>query len=91
MDRKTALKVLSRRLEGYRTLSYEQLTQLVGKATETSEDGNFQLEIQVFWDSMPDGGVRVVGSVDDGGQRAFFPLTDGFIVTSQGGFVDEPA
>lgn len=91
MDRKAALKVLSRHLEGYRTLSYEQLTQLVGKAPETGEDGSFQLEIQVLWDSTPGGDVRVVGSVDDGGLRALFPLTDGFIVNSQGGFVDEPA
>jgi len=41
----------------------------------------YQIEIQFFWDDKPGGTIRVAGSIDDGGIRAFVPLTDSFLVT----------
>lgn len=40
----------------------------------------YQFEIQVFWDDKPGGNVRVMGSIDDGGWRAFVPLCEDFIM-----------
>jgi hypothetical protein len=40
----------------------------------------FQVEVQAFWDDRPGEDLRVMVSIDDGGWRAFVPLTDGFIV-----------
>ena len=35
------------------------------------------------------GHLRVLGSIDDGGIRAFFPLTDSFIMAPDGSFIGE--
>jgi hypothetical protein len=41
----------------------------------------YHVEVQFFWDDKPRGVVRVVGSIDDGGIRAFVPLTQTFLVS----------
>jgi hypothetical protein len=52
------------------------LTQeLVGEDRKT-----YQLEIQAFWDSKKGGDVRLIVAADDGGSRAFKPLTGDFIM-----------
>jgi hypothetical protein len=56
----------------------------------TGEDGKqYQLEVQVFWDSRKGGDVRVIVSGDDGGGRAFRPLTSDFVMAPDGSFVGE--
>jgi hypothetical protein len=45
---------------------------------------NYQIEFDVFWDSKPDGNLRIMASVDDGGWQAFLPLTDSFIMKQDG-------
>jgi hypothetical protein len=47
------------------------------------------VEIQTFWDSQPGGNVRVMGSIDDGGWRAFLPLSRSFIKSAVDSFVGE--
>lgn len=93
MDRAEALKVLSEEMERYRKRSYEELKTLIGKVdayeTKAVSGTAYQLEIQVFWDGKPGGDLRVIGSIDDGGWRAFVPLTDDFILTPQGEFIGE--
>jgi hypothetical protein len=42
-----------------------------------------------FWDDKKLGNLRVCGSIDDGGLRAFFPVTDSFIIAPDGRFIDE--
>lgn len=42
---------------------------------------DYQIEIEVMWDGKGGGDLRVLGSIDDGGVRAFCPLCDSFIVT----------
>jgi hypothetical protein len=49
----------------------------------------YQIEIQASWDDKPNGNIRVVGSIDDGGLRAFFPLTEDFIKSPLNEFVGE--
>jgi len=38
----------------------------------------------VFWDSLPDGNLRIMASIDDGGWRAFVLLTDSLIMKPDG-------
>ena len=49
----------------------------------------YQTEVNVLWDDRPGGNIRVIGSIDDGGLRAFAPLTDSFIKAPDGSFVGE--
>jgi hypothetical protein len=80
------LKELSRR-------PYRDLVLLMGDTQTkevTGEDGKeYQLEVQVFWDSKKGGDVRVIVSGDDGGWRAFRPLTSDFVMAPDGSFVGE--
>lgn len=48
-----------------------------------------QVEIEAFWDDKQGGDIRVVFSIDDGGWRACFPVTDSFIMASNDTFVGE--
>ena len=43
----------------------------------------------VIWDDEPGGNVRVMVSIDDGGLRAFVPMTESFIKSPSGEFVGE--
>jgi hypothetical protein len=62
------------------TLAYE----LAG-----SSGAQYQLEITFHWDGPKGGDIRVIGSIDDGGWRAFLPLTRSFIKSADGSFVGE--
>ena len=95
MDKKEAKSILSEYLSGYRSRSYAELAALAlagqGQTREVvlPSGSRYQLEVQFFWDDGPDGDVRVLGSIDDGGIRAFIPITDDFILTPDGRFVGE--
>jgi len=49
----------------------------------------YYAEIQAFWDAKPEGNIRLMVSLDDGGLRAFKPLCDSFIKAPDGSFVGE--
>ena len=96
MDEKEARKILAEHLARYRARSYAELVPLVeAHETETMEvkgltGAEYQMEFNFFWDDKPNGDVRVIGSIDDGGWwRAHFPLTLGFILSPAGKFVGE--
>ena len=40
----------------------------------------YQIEINFYWDSEPGETIRVMGSIDDGGIRAYSPLTESVLV-----------
>lgn len=68
--------------------------QLLGGSDEytvVAESGvQYQVEVQAFWDSpRQPGNLRVIIAIDDGGWRAFHPLSTDFIVASDGSFVGE--
>ena len=88
MDREEALSLLNAKLDEYRKLSYDQLAARVGDEEFPEEVGasgtQYQVEIQIVWDDKPNGAVRVLGSIDDGGWRAFMPLCDSVIMTPDG-------
>ena len=93
MDKDEARSILAAHLATYRALSYEELAKRVD-TVETAEveapsGEQYQLEVQFLWDGKRNGDVRVIGSVDDGGWRAFAPLPNDFIKAPDGSFVGE--
>jgi hypothetical protein len=93
MNKIEALAVLQGQLQPWRKRSWVQLREEVGSSHRfeaTAESGTeYQGEVQVFWDAEPDGAIRVMASIDDGGWRALVPLTEDFILAPDGTFVCE--
>lgn len=93
MDTVAAQKVLDKWLARLRAVPYRELASRVDSVTtdEVARDSerSWQLEVQVLWDDEPDGNVRVVASIDDGGLQAFVPITKSFIKSPSGEFVGE--
>ncbi len=85
MDRSEALKLLNAKLDDYRKLSYAELAAKIGDEEVVEVTGPsgtvFQIEIQITWDGKPNGDVRVLGAIDDGGWRAFLPLTSDLLIS----------
>jgi hypothetical protein len=85
MDKSEAHKILAEQLARFG--SYAELLPLVesGRVENfeiCSESGaKYQVEIQFFWDDKRGQVIRVVGSIDDGGTRAFVPLTDSLLIS----------
>ena len=87
MDKSEAQKILCEQLALFGSRSHSELASLVeSQHVETSEIRSasgtaYQVEIQFFWDDQPGDTIRVAGSIDDGGFRAFVPLTDSLLIT----------
>jgi len=88
MDGKEAQELLARHLDHHRTRSHRELQALITEPEVVELDGpsgtRFCIEVQAIWDSQVGGDLRVIGSIDDGGWRAFKPLTDDFIIRPDG-------
>jgi hypothetical protein len=95
VDREEALKVAADKADVLRTWSYDELVAGLLKQPQVAEvtaasGATYQLEWEAFWDSGDRGGdVRVVVCVDDGGMRAFSPLSIDFIMAPDGTFVGD--
>jgi hypothetical protein len=93
MDNVAAQKVLHQWVGKLRAVPYRELASRVDSVTtdEVVRDSerSWQLEVQVLWDDEPDGNIRVVVSIDDGGLRAFVPITESFVKSPAGDFVGE--
>ena len=93
MDKGEALAILERQLERYRGLRYGELLRLLDESQHLEVTGRsgtwYQVEIYAFWDDRTCVHLRVVGTIDDGGWRAFAPLSSDFIVAPDGSFIGE--
>ena len=93
MNNEEAVTILQAHLSSYRQRTYSELVALMGQPQVAEVQGSsgtkYQLEVEVFWDSAAGGDIRVLGSVDDGGWRAFKPLCEDFILAPNGAFVGE--
>lgn len=84
MDKSEAHMILAEQLA--RFSSYAELVPLVdsGRVQNLEVRGTtgakYQVEVQFFWDDNQRRSVRVVGSIDDGGIRAFVPLTQTLLI-----------
>jgi hypothetical protein len=87
MDSAEAQGILSEQLASYVQRGYADLARLVtASSIETTQvlggSGTcYQVEIVFVWDDQPDGDIRILGSVDDGGFRAFVPLARSELVS----------
>jgi len=93
VDTAAAQKVLDKWVTRLRSEPYRELASRVGSVTtdEVVRDAerSWQLEVQVSWDDEMDGNVHVMVSIDDGGLRAFVPMTNDFIKSPSGEFIGE--
>ena len=93
MDKKEAQQLLKARVNQLRAMSYHDLLSLLDKETvievDGSSGGRYSIETSVFWDDANDHDLRVIVNIDDGGWRAFAPMTDDFIIAPDGSFVGE--
>jgi hypothetical protein len=88
MDRAEAKSILAKALTRFAARPYDELVASIRHTEVENVVGDsgaeYQIEIDVFWDSKPDGNLRIVASIDDGGWRAFVPLTDSVIMKPDG-------
>jgi hypothetical protein len=86
MDKSEAHRILDEQLARFG--SYTELVPLVESGhvenfeIRGAKGTMYQVEVQFFWDDKRKGNVRVVGSIDDGGIRAFVPLTQTLLISS---------
>ena len=94
MNKEEASQVIRAELEPLRVKPYLELIEMIDAEPLTGDrtgasGGKYQIEIQAFWDDKPKGDIRVMGSIDDGGWRAFFPRCYDFIKSPFNEFVGE--
>ena len=84
MDPIEALGVLSVEAMKFAGRSHAELSSLIDEPVHLQVVGpggsEFQVEVSAAWDDNPGQTLRLFFSVDDGGVRAFVPLTRGALV-----------
>jgi hypothetical protein len=85
MDKQEALSLLKDFLDRLESAGYDALSARVGENDALEAAGpsgcKYQIEYDILWDHKPpNGDIRIIGSVDDGGLQAFAPLTDSRLV-----------
>jgi hypothetical protein len=94
MDREEARSVAQEQLAELRQATYAELVDRLLDKEEHAErlgasGARYSVESQAFWDDKQHGNLRVMVSIDDGGWRAFAPLSVDFIRAPDGSFVGE--
>lgn len=93
MDSNEAREILHRHLAGYRGRTYAELVGMIGQLDVAEISGTsgakYQIEIQVLWDDKAHDRIRVQAGIDDGGWRAWVPISGGFIMAADGSFLGE--
>jgi hypothetical protein len=89
MDRTEAASLLRDHMRRLSEFAYDVFVARIGEqrmATVSGESGaEYQIEVEVFWDSEPGGFLRVLGSIDDGTLRAAFrPVCEDFLIGPDG-------
>jgi hypothetical protein len=83
MHNQEAMSVLNAKLDEFRALDFAELERQIGEAFHYQMTGpsgvEYQVEIQLLWEQAASDVILVMGSVDDGGLRAFAPLTTSFV------------
>jgi hypothetical protein len=92
-DKNEIGQLLKARVDQLRAMSYPDLLGLLDKETLLEVDGpsgrRYFIETSVFWDDKKGHDLRVLVAIDDGGWGALSPMTDAFIMASDGTFVGE--
>jgi len=78
MNKSEAQKILTEQLARFSARSHSELKRFVEEERVEAYEvcgplgTAYQVEIQFIWDDTPGDTIRILGSVDDGGLRAFF-------------------
>lgn len=93
MNKQEARAVLRSEMARWRQKSWSELEEHIGHQGTEQRHGPsgtvYQLEIQTFWDDESKEVIRCLGAIDDGGWRAYSPLTEDFLMRQDGSFVGE--
>ena len=89
MDKSEARAILNQQLALYRNRCHADLVGLIGTISVTEVRGpsgtDYQIEIEVIWDSPRERRLLVMGAIDDGRLLgALRPVCESFIVDSDG-------
>jgi hypothetical protein len=88
MNTAEAKSILSKELKAFAARPYDELVRSISRSevkNTLSESGvRYQIKLSVLWDSEPNKDLRIMGSIDDGGWRAFLPLTESLIMKPDG-------
>ena len=84
MNAQEAKTAVRQELIRFRRMPYVELCRLVDTRLPTlaikgASGAEYQVVIQVHWEGKRGGDIRIVGLIDDGGWRAFVPLSEDFI------------
>jgi hypothetical protein len=93
MNTGEAKTLLQEKLAEYRSYRYDSLLRLLSEQDVFEIVGPsgavYQVEVHAVWDDVRKGDIRVIGTIDDGRWRAFFPVTSDFAMRADGTFVGE--
>ncbi len=93
MNTVEALSVLADEARKYHGESYASLQRLRENAETVERIGpsgtTYQVEVSAVWDNKPGGVLRLFFTIDDGGWRAFYPVTRCGLVEAEGTFDGE--
>jgi len=88
MNRDEALAVLDARLERYPRRPHAELAEMLGNQgcdeVVATSGAAYQIEVDIVWDGKPGGDLRVMGGIDDGGLSFFSPLSQSFVMSTDG-------
>ena len=92
MDKVEARKLLEAYLQELKRETRDELLRYIRDprcVTVTGADGTeYQIEFESVWDSVPDGDLRIIASIDDGGFfSAIRPVSSSFLVTREGNII----
>jgi len=87
MNKDEARRIIREELAQLEGLTYAVAVGRIGEHSVRelrSAEGNlYRVETRFSWDDEQGGDVRVSVSVDDGGWRSYFPLTEGLSIRKQ--------
>ena len=85
MDKSEAKRVLAKHRGKYKAKTYAELKDLIDELEVCEIAGPsgvlYQIEVTVLWDDKPNGQIRVIAAIDDGGWRAYCPLSGHLLVS----------
>lgn len=94
MDKQEVIKLLEKELVLFCPIPYQDLekhidAEPISKEVSSKDGKKYYLEINTHWDDKPSRDIRGRGCINDGGLRAFSPLTSDFIKSPNNEFIDE--
>ncbi|HMQ10143.1 MAG TPA: hypothetical protein PKC21_06115 [Oligoflexia bacterium] len=86
MNKQHAQTILNEQEKLLSAIAFEELKHRFLNLSETktiqgSDGVNYQIQIEGFWDDSSKKRLRIVIAIDDGGLRAFSPMTTDILVS----------